>query len=126
MNAVTVVAALVLSVAFSFHFDLFSVVPGLDVPFRYAFDWAATRQLEWGAEFISTYGGGAASVEEGGLWLTDLQGRLLPTDVVPTSSPDLSEWWAIAWADGSIGEVGFILRDPHGGWVPSCSRVALQ
>lgn len=75
---------------------------------------------------LGSTGGGPASVEEGELWLTDLRGRLLPTDVVPMSSPGFSEWWAIAWADDSVGEVGFIRRDPLGGWVPSCSRVGLQ
>jgi len=48
--------SVVTSMAMDFSFRILPVLPGVDGPFAYGFNYAAAHRLKWGLEFISTYG----------------------------------------------------------------------
>jgi hypothetical protein len=51
-----ILGAVVAAVSLSRDFVISPTVPGLDPSFIYAFNYAATRPLRWGRDFVSTFG----------------------------------------------------------------------
>src|SRR5437867_13137256 len=50
------ILSVVASLVMSFSFSIIPITPGLDPSFVYSFNYAAAHRLQWGREFISTYG----------------------------------------------------------------------
>lgn len=50
------IVSFALCAALLLRFELFPVIPGMDVPYYHAFNVAAAKGLRFGTEFISTYG----------------------------------------------------------------------